>query len=132
MGESSCDALGAYMRHLVRTTSSNEGLKKVLAGVRFLEKLQWVPIVTRADWALVSVAGKYHEKRGTKTLKVWGTIEMFQGLCGAASKLEEWQLVALSVLSMAYGLCAKEAFAPYYDGEQVVWTGTKGRKATCA
>ena len=66
-GESSRDTLGEYMLHLVRTTESDGGLKKVLAGIRFLEKLQWVPkIITQANWALVKAAGKYHEQRGTQ------------------------------------------------------------------
>ena len=120
------------MLHLVRTTSSDGGLKKILAGLRFLEKLQWVSaIVTQADWALVNAAGKYHERRGMQAEKVWGTMEMFHGLCAAACTMEEWELVALSTLSMAYGLRAKEAFTAYYDREQVVWTGAKGRRGRC-
>ena len=78
LGETNREALSAYMLHLVRTTSNDGGLKKILAGVRFLEKLQWVSaIITQADWALVNAAEKYHERWGTQVAKLWGTMEMF-------------------------------------------------------
>ena len=56
---------------------------------------------------------------------------MVRGLCGLSSTLEEWELVALSALPMAYGIRAEEAFTAYYDGEEVVYTGAKGHCGHC-
>ena len=53
---------------------------------------------------------------------------MSEGLCASASTKDEWYRVALAALSMAYRLRAKEVFTDYYEGEEVVWTGEKGRR----
>ena len=51
----------------------------------------------------------------------------FRVLYQFSTAYENWELTALSALSIMFGLRAKEAIITYYGDANVVWTRAKGR-----
>ena len=80
---------------------------------------------------MVDAVAAFHDKRRGTTSKYWASMQAFGSLCRLASQPDEWEVVALAALSIAFGLRAKEAVTAYYDGAAVHWQGAKGRRGAC-
>ena len=69
-GASARESVDDQLRRLAKTTSSEASIKKLLIGIRLLEKLQWVPnTVCAGDWLLGQGVERYHEKARNPPLK---------------------------------------------------------------
>ena len=120
------------MRGILRTTELDSGLRRVLAAIRVLEKFRWIqPLVWPMDWKLVDAVAALHDKRRGTTNKYWASLRAFGSLWCLASLPDEWEVVALAALSMAFEPRAKEAVTAFYDGTAVHWQGAKGRRGAC-
>ena len=120
------------MLTFVRTTGSDNDLRRVLAAVRVSEKFKWIePIVYPRDWKMVDAVAAFHDKRRGTTTKYWASTWAFGSLCRLASRPDEWEVVALAALSIAFGLRAKEAVSAHYDSTAVRWQGAKGSLGPC-
>ena len=119
-------------RPLPRDGRLDSGLRRVLAAVRVLEKLRWIqPLVWPMDWKLVDAVAALHDKRRGTTNKYWASLRAFGSVCCLASPPDEWEVVALAALSIAFEPRAKEAVTPFYDGTAVHWQVAKGRRGAC-
>ena len=70
---------------------------------------------------------KYHQKIGKIPAKMWASMCRFVAMGFQASGFVEWELCAMSVLSISFGLQAVEALLVAYDGENVMYMGAKRR-----
>ena len=131
-GATATECLQDHILGIVRTTESDSGVRRVLAAVKVLEKFKLIqPLVCPMDWKLVDAVEAYHKKRRRATNKYWASMRAFGSLCRLASQADEWELVSLAALSIAFGLRAKEAVTAYFDGKSVHWQAAKGRRGPC-
>ena len=122
-------SLDDQVLHLVQTTQSESSLKKLLSGLRLLEKLRWIPpTVSAGDWLVVQAMEKYQEKLGKVSSKSWASMRGFANMCKLARSPADWELCAMAALSISFGLRAIEALSVSYDGGSVRYAGAKGRQ----
>lgn len=101
-------ALDLALLYSVQDGLSASYAKHVIAGVRLLEKMQWIPAVVRpADWLVVRLL----EGAGSRNprAKVWADLTIFRWIASRAESYEEWEAVALAVLSGCHLLRVSEA-----------------------
>ena len=60
--------------------------------------------------------------------KEWATMQCIGQLCRSARSPKDWEVMALSTLSIAFGLKISEAVSAAPDGQVLHFTGTKGRR----
>ena len=130
-GAGARESLDDHTLHLVQTTSSDSSIKKLISGVRILEKLRWVPpTVCAGDWLVVQSIEKFQQKIGKIPAKTWVLRRGLSATCRMATSPAEWELCPMSALSISFGLRAVEALSVAYDGEKVTFMGAKGRLGT--
>ena len=131
-GATARECLQDHILGIVRTTDYDSGVRRILAAARVLEKFKWIPpLVCPMDWKLVDAVAACHHKRRCATNKYWASMRVFGSLCRLASQPDEWEVVSLAALSIAFGLRAKEAVTAYFDGKSVHWQGAKGCRGPC-
>ena len=103
-------------------------IKKLLSGLRLLEKLGWIKSTVRpGDWHLVPGVEKEHELQGRGAVKEWASMEALRYIAGIACTRAEWQLLALAAVSCAHCLRASEAITAHVEGSELVFQDTKSR-----
>ena len=128
-GASARQSLDDQLLHLAQTTNSESSIKKLLSGIRLLEKLRWAPsTVSAGDWLFVKGVEEVHEKAGKLPFKTWASLRVFADMCRLARGAADWELCAMATVSISFGLRAVEAVSVSFDGEHVTFTGAKGRK----
>ena len=128
-GASARTSLDNQVLHLAQTTQSESSLKKLLSGLRLLEKLRWIPqTVSAGDWLVVQAMEKYQEKLGKISSKSLASMRGFASMCKLARSPADWVLCAMAALSMSFSLRAVEALSVSYDGGTVEYMGAKGRR----
>ena len=101
-------------------------IKKLLLGVRLLEKLGWIKsTVQPGDWYLVLGVEKERERQGRGALKEWASMEALRYMAGVVHTKAEWEILALAALSCAHCLRASEAIKARAEGSELVVRGTK-------
>ena len=80
---------------------------------------------------MADAVAAFHDKLRGTTTKYWAPMRAFGSLCRLASGPDEWEVVALAALGIAFGLRVKEAVSAHYDGSVVRWQGAKGRSGAC-
>ena len=128
-GASAQTSLDDEVIHLVQTTQTESSLKKLLSGMRLLEKLRCIPpTVAAGDWLVVQAMEKYQEKLGKVSAKSWASMRGFASMCKLARDPADWELCAMEALSVSLGLRAVEAPSVSYEGGTVQYMGAKGRR----
>ena len=128
-GASARTSLDDQVLHLVQTTQSESSLKKLLSGLRLLEKLRWIPqTVSAGDWLVMQAMEKCQEKLGKVGSKSRASMRGFASMCKLARSPADWELCAMVALSMSFGLRAVEALSVSYNGGTVHYAGAKGRR----
>ena len=103
-------------------------IKKLLSGVRLLEKLGWIKSTVRpGDWYLVLGVEKERERQGKGAVKEWASMEALRYMAGVVHTKAEWEILALAALSCAHCLRASEAITARAEGSELVFRGTKSR-----
>ena len=103
-------------------------IKKLLSGVRLLEKLGWIKSTVRpGDWYLVLGVEKETERQGKGAVKEWASMEVLRYMAGVVHTKAEWEIPALAALSCAHCLKASEAITARAEGSELVCRGTKFR-----
>ena len=101
-------------------------IKKLLSGVRLLEKLGWIKSTVRpGDWYLVLGVEKERERQGRGAVKEWASMEALRYMAGVVHTKAEWEILALAALSCAHCLRASEAITARAEGGELVFRGTK-------
>ena len=103
-------------------------IKKLLSGVRLLEKLGCIKSTVRpGDWYLVLGVEKERERQGKGAVKEWASMEALRYMAGVVHTKAEWEILALAALSCAHCLKASEAITAHAEGSEPVFRGTKSR-----
>ena len=103
-------------------------IKKLLSGVRLLEKLGWIKSIVRpGDWYRVLGVEKERERQGRGAVKEWASMEALRYMAGVARTRAEWEILALAAWSCAHCLPASEAVTAHVEGSELVFQGTKSR-----
>ena len=103
-------------------------IKKLLSGVRLLEKLGWIKSTVRpGDWYLVLGMEKERERQGKGAVKEWASMEALRYMAGVVHTKAKWEILALAALSRAHCLRASEAITARAEGSELVFRGTKSR-----
>ena len=85
-GASARESLDDQLLHLAQTTNSESSIKKLLSGIRLLEKLRWAPsTVCAGDWLFVKRVEEFREKAGKPPFKTWASLRSFADMCRLAS-----------------------------------------------
>ena len=107
-------------------TESNS--KRLLSGVRLLEKFNWLqPTIVLADWLFIDAIQKVPQHKQEGRSKQWATMHCLRQLCQAAKSKLDWEVVAPSALSIAFKLRISEAATAAPDEAELRFRGTKGR-----
>ena len=100
-GASARESLDDKLLHLAQTTNNGSSIKKLLGGIRLLEKLRWVPsTVCAGDWAFVKGVESFHDKAGKLPLKTWASMRGFTDISRLAQGAASWELCAMAALSI--------------------------------
>jgi|Transcript_15719 hypothetical protein len=127
-GESLRDAIEAQLLWKVQQGHTESNGKKLVLGLRLLEKFCCLPsTVTAADWLFIDAFQRVPMQKQEGRTKQWAAMDCIRQLCIAARSDEQWEIVALAALSVAFGLRGSEAFTAAPDVETLHFKGTKGR-----
>ena len=101
----------------------------MLSGLRLLEKFGWISSVVRAsDWLLIEAIKRIPVDQADGRSKEWATLQCISRLCRSARSPKDWEVVALSALSIAFGLGISEVVSAAPDGQLLHFTRTMGRR----
>ena len=83
-------AMEKHMLAAIRTEQSTQGLRKLLSGLRLLEKLEWVqPLVRKGDWMLVEGMERRLDKQQQQRNKLWASMDVIRTLCTLAKTAQD-------------------------------------------
>ena len=126
-GESARDVLESQMLWEVQQGHTDANAKKLLLGLRLLEKFGWIPATVRAcDWLFIDAFENVPLRKQEGRSKQWATMDCLKQLCTVAKTLQDWEVVSLAALSIAFGLGISEAFTAVLDEGVLTFHGTKG------
>ena len=127
-GESLRTTIDEQLLWEVQQEHTESNSKRLLSGVRLLEKFNWLqPTIVLADWLFIDAIQKVPERKQEGRSKQWATIHCLRQLCQAAKTKLDWEVVALSALSIAFGLRISEVATAAPDEAELRFRGTKGR-----
>ena len=126
-----CDRRHVLEDELGDIAAQNVGegnIKKLLSGVRLLEKLGWIKSTVRpGDLYLDLGVEKERERQGRGAVKEWASMEALRYMAGVVHTKTEWEILVLAALSCAHCLRASEAIRARAEGGELVFRGTKSR-----
>ena len=127
-GESPCKALDEQLLWELQQEHTESNSKKLVSGVRLLEKFNWLQhTIVSADWLFIDAMQKVPRHKQEGRSKQWATMHCLRQLCQAAKTKLDWEVVALSALSIAFGLRISKAAMAAPDDAEIRFRGTKGR-----
>ena len=93
------------------------------------KKLEWIePVTVPGDWLMVESIQRCVDKEAKARNKQWATMQCIVQLCKLAKSPREWEITALSALSIALGLRACEAITMQPDDPNIHFMRAKDRR----
>ena len=127
-GESPRKPLGEQLLLEVQQEHMESNNKKLVSRVRLLEKFTWLPsTIVPADWLFIQACPKVPQQKHEGRSKQWATMHCLRRLFQAAKTKLDWEVVAMSAVSIAFGTRISEAATAAPDKAELPHRGTKGR-----